>query len=139
MSEMLLVAIFAGATEGTTSMVLAHRRRHLLSAGVVPSPRIAAASCSHSQPGPTSYAMASRAAAITQLARSARCSRRWGRSLTGGDVLGYLRGTLRLGFGLSRWDDGAWITVDPSNCLDSWAVQSWFTEPSSQAPTALAI
>ena len=63
-------------------MVLAHRRRHLLSAGVVPSPRIAAASCSHSQPGPTSYAMASRSATITQLARSARCSRRRGRSLT---------------------------------------------------------
>ena len=85
MSEMLLVAIFAGATEGTTSMVLAHRRRHLLSAGDVPSPRIAAASCSHSQPGPTSYAMASRSAPITQLARSARCPRRLGRSLTRSD------------------------------------------------------
>jgi predicted nuclease of restriction endonuclease-like (RecB) superfamily len=38
MSEMLLVAIFAGATEGTTSTVLEHRRRHLPLAGNVPIP-----------------------------------------------------------------------------------------------------
>jgi hypothetical protein len=38
MSEVLLVAIFAGATEGTTSAVFEHRRRHLLLAGNVPIP-----------------------------------------------------------------------------------------------------
>ena len=38
MSKMLLVAIFAGATERTTPTVLAHRRRHLLSTGDIPSP-----------------------------------------------------------------------------------------------------
>jgi hypothetical protein len=55
---MLLVAIFAGATERTTPTVLAHRRRHLLSAGDVPSPRIAAPSSLLTRLGPTSYAMA---------------------------------------------------------------------------------
>jgi len=30
MSEVLVVAIFAGATEGTTSTVFEHRRRHLI-------------------------------------------------------------------------------------------------------------
>jgi hypothetical protein len=38
MSEVLLIAIFAGATEGTTSAVLEHRRRHLPLAGNVPIP-----------------------------------------------------------------------------------------------------
>jgi hypothetical protein len=51
MSKMLLVAIFAGATERTTSTVLVHRRRHLLSAGDVPSPRIAAPSSLLTRPG----------------------------------------------------------------------------------------
>jgi hypothetical protein len=50
MSEMLLVAIFAG-TEGTTSTVFEHRRRHLLSAGDVPSPRVAPVSSSTSRSG----------------------------------------------------------------------------------------
>jgi hypothetical protein len=50
MSEVLLVAIFAG-TEGTTSTVFEHRRRHLLSAGDVPSPRVAAVSSSTSRTG----------------------------------------------------------------------------------------
>ena len=68
-----------------------------------------------------------------------RCSGRRRPRVRGGDVLGYLRGTLRLGFGLSRWEDGAWSTVDPSSCLHNWAVQPWFTEPSSAAPAALAI
>jgi len=68
-----------------------------------------------------------------------RCSGRRRPRVRGGDVLGYLRGTLRLGFGLSRWEDGAWSTVDPSSCLHNWAVQPWFTEPSSEAPAALAI
>ncbi|MEO7732462.1 MAG: hypothetical protein ABIY55_15945 [Kofleriaceae bacterium] len=68
-----------------------------------------------------------------------RCSGRRKRRVRGGDVLGYLRGTLRLGFALSHWEDGAWTTVDLAGGLDAWAVQPWFTEPSSQAPTALAI
>jgi hypothetical protein len=51
MSKMLLVAIFAGATERTTPTVLAHRRRHLLSTGDIPSPRIAAPSSSLTGPG----------------------------------------------------------------------------------------
>jgi len=50
MSKMLLVAIFAGATERTTPTVLAHRRRHLLSTGDIPSPRIAAPSLLPSRP-----------------------------------------------------------------------------------------
>ena len=68
-----------------------------------------------------------------------RCSGRRRRRVHGGDVLGYLRGTLRLGFGLSRWEDGAWTTADPIACLDAWAVQPWFTEPMSGAGSALAV
>lgn len=39
MSEMLLIAIFVGATEGTTSAVFEHRRRHLFLAGEIPIPK----------------------------------------------------------------------------------------------------
>lgn len=38
MREMLLVAVKCGAAEGTTPSVCHHRRRHLLSAGEIPSP-----------------------------------------------------------------------------------------------------
>jgi len=44
MTEAFLVAIFVGATKGTTPTVFEHRRPHLLSAGTYPSLRIAAAS-----------------------------------------------------------------------------------------------
>ena len=40
-----------GATEATTRTVFEHRRRHLRSAGDVPSPRVAAASCAPRRPG----------------------------------------------------------------------------------------
>jgi len=68
-----------------------------------------------------------------------RCSGRRKRRVRGGDVLGYLRGTLRVGFGLSRWDDGSWTTADPAECLGGWSVQPWFTAPLSGAGSALAI
>ncbi len=42
MRELFLGAVTHGATKGTTPRVLAHRRRHLLSAGTVPSPMEAA-------------------------------------------------------------------------------------------------
>ena len=52
MSEGLLVVIFVGATEGTTSTVLEHRRRHLLFGGQGARPyEIAVASSSLSPTG----------------------------------------------------------------------------------------
>ena len=83
MSKVLLIAIFAGATEGTTSTVLeappasptsGGRRTQPYESWLHP-PRPAG-------PGPTSYPMASPAATITQPARSGLCSRHRGRSLT---------------------------------------------------------
>jgi hypothetical protein len=68
-----------------------------------------------------------------------RCSGRRKPRLRGGDVLGYLRGALRLGFGLSRWKNGGWTTANPADCLQDWTVQPWFTAPTTGARAALAI
>lgn len=66
------------------------------------------------------------------------CRRRKSR-VRAGDVLGYLRTTLRLGFGLSRWVDGEWRTTDPAEHCPAWIVQPWFTEPTSRDGSALAL
>src|SRR5512139_374924 len=55
-----------------------------------------------------------------------RFARRRKPRVRAGDVLGYLRKILRLGFGLSRWVDGEWTTTDPATCCHTWSVQPWF-------------
>lgn len=60
----------------------------------------------------------------TTLARSRdRCSGRRKTRVRGDDVLGYLRGPLRLGFGISRQEDGDWPTVDLVDYLGAWSFQ----------------
>jgi hypothetical protein len=68
-----------------------------------------------------------------------RCSRRRKSRVRRGDVLGYLRRSLRHGFGLARWLDGEWIGVDPATRCGAWSVQPWFTEPTSRRGSALAL
>jgi murein DD-endopeptidase MepM/ murein hydrolase activator NlpD len=68
-----------------------------------------------------------------------RCSGRRKPRVRSGDVIGYLRGAIRLGFGLSRWENGAWTAADPADCLHAWAVQPWFTDATASAGAALAI
>jgi hypothetical protein len=50
-----------------------------------------------------------------------------------GDVLGYLRGSLSLGFRLARSSDGAWHALDPEPAAKQWIAQPWFSE---QGPTS---
>jgi murein DD-endopeptidase MepM/ murein hydrolase activator NlpD len=68
-----------------------------------------------------------------------RFSRRRKSRVRAGDVLGYVRKVLRLGFGLYRWVDGEWTTADPAATCHSWAVQPWFTESTVPASSRLAI
>ncbi|MEO7732088.1 MAG: M23 family metallopeptidase [Kofleriaceae bacterium] len=76
----------------------------------------------------------------TVLARSRdRCSGRRRPRVRSGDVIGYLRGPLCLGFAFSRWEDGAWTTVDLVESLGAWSFQPWFTALASGAGSAVAI
>jgi murein DD-endopeptidase MepM/ murein hydrolase activator NlpD len=56
-----------------------------------------------------------------------RFSRRRKSRIRAGDVLGYLRSTLRLGFSLSHWVGGEWSIVDPAERCHAWTLQPWFT------------
>ena len=49
-----------------------------------------------------------------------------------GDVLGHVRGSLRIGFDLARLVDGEWATIDPVALIYTWSVQPWFAEPTSR-------
>ncbi len=83
MSELLLVAIFAGATEGTTSTVFVAPSASPTFGGRCTQPHESRRHRRRSPGlGPTSYAMASRSATTTQPARSGRCSRSRDRSPT---------------------------------------------------------
>lgn len=55
-----------------------------------------------------------------------------------GDVLGYLRRPLALGFRIAREAGGAWTAIDPAPLAGAWSVQPWFTSPptSVHAPSA---
>jgi murein DD-endopeptidase MepM/ murein hydrolase activator NlpD len=68
-----------------------------------------------------------------------RCSRRRKSRVRSGDVLGYLRKSLRVGFGLSLWRDGEWIAVDPATRCGAWSVQPWFTQLPLRDRSALAL
>lgn len=68
-----------------------------------------------------------------------RFSRRRKARVRAGDVLGYVRKVLRLGFGLSRWVDGEWTTRDPAACCQDWTVHPWFTESMVPTPARLAL
>lgn len=50
-----------------------------------------------------------------------------------GDVLGYLRSPLALGFRLARREDDAWSAIDPAPLARAWSVQPWFTSPAQDA------
>lgn len=45
-----------------------------------------------------------------------------------GDVLGYLRRSLRLGFRMTQWVDHGWRSIDPAIACQRWALQPWFTD-----------
>lgn len=68
-----------------------------------------------------------------------RFSRRRKSRVRAGDVLGYLRKTLSVSFGLSRWEHGEWATIDPAACCHAWTVQPWFTSPTSHVASGLAL
>jgi murein DD-endopeptidase MepM/ murein hydrolase activator NlpD len=68
-----------------------------------------------------------------------RFSRRRKSRVRAGDVLGYVRNTLHVSFGLSRWLQGEWTTIDPATCCHAWTVQPWFTKPTSDVPSGLAL
>jgi len=43
-----------------------------------------------------------------------------------GEVLGHIRASLQLRFGLSRLVEGEWIAVDPAAVVHAWPVLPWF-------------
>ena len=56
-----------------------------------------------------------------------------------GDVLGHLRSSLRIRFGLSRMVDGEWMVIDPAELIHAWPVLPWFVEPTSRAGSKIAV
>jgi hypothetical protein len=50
-----------------------------------------------------------------------------------GEVLGHVRTSLQLRFGLSRLVDGEWIAVDPGAVVHAWPVLPWFADSAPQA------
>jgi murein DD-endopeptidase MepM/ murein hydrolase activator NlpD len=68
-----------------------------------------------------------------------RFSRRRRVRVRAGDVLGYLRTSLQLGFGLSRLVDGEWATIDPADVIHTWIAQPWFAEPPACVGSELAV
>ncbi len=56
-----------------------------------------------------------------------------------GDVLGHLRDSLRIRFGLTRLVDGEWLAIDPAEVLHAWTIQPWFAELASRAGSAIAV
>lgn len=69
MRELLLGVVTHGATKGTTPRVLPHRRRHLLSAGTMPSP-MDAARILGAEPGSSHFLADGVAAAVHHAVRS---------------------------------------------------------------------
>jgi len=67
-----------------------------------------------------------------------RYSRRRKVRVRAGDVLGYLRRSLRLDFGLSRAVDGERTSVDPSTVIHTWIAQPWFAKPASRVGSEIA-
>jgi hypothetical protein len=67
-----------------------------------------------------------------------RYSRRRKVRVRAGDVLGYLRRSLRLGFGLARVVDGERATVDPSTVIHTWTAQPWFAKPAARSGSEIA-
>jgi hypothetical protein len=56
-----------------------------------------------------------------------------------GDVLGHVRGSLRIRLGLSRLINGEWVAVDPAELIHDWPVLPWFAEPTSRVGSKLAV
>jgi murein DD-endopeptidase MepM/ murein hydrolase activator NlpD len=56
-----------------------------------------------------------------------------------GDVLGHVRSSLRIRFGLSRLVDGEWAAINPAALIHTWIIQPWFAEPISRAGSAIAV
>lgn len=68
-----------------------------------------------------------------------RFSRRRKSRVRAGDVLGYVRKTLHVSLGLSHWAQGEWTTIDPATCCHAWTAQPWFTNPTSDMASGLAL
>lgn len=56
-----------------------------------------------------------------------------------GDVLGHVRGSLRIRLGLSRLIDGQWMAIDPAELIHAWPVLPWFAEPASRVGSKVAV
>jgi hypothetical protein len=61
-----------------------------------------------------------------------RCWRRRKVRVRAGDVLGHVRSSLRIRFGLSRLFDGTWVAIDPAEVVHTWSLQPWFAEPTTR-------
>jgi hypothetical protein len=56
-----------------------------------------------------------------------------------GDVLGHVRGSLQVRFGLSRLIEGEWVVIDPVEFLHAWSILPWFAEPTSRVVSKAAV
>lgn len=56
-----------------------------------------------------------------------------------GDVLGHVRSSLRIRFGLSRLIDGEWVASDPAELIHAWPILPWFAEPTSRVGSKVAV
>jgi murein DD-endopeptidase MepM/ murein hydrolase activator NlpD len=67
-----------------------------------------------------------------------RFSRRRKVRVRAGDVIGHVRTSLRLGFGLSRLVDSVWTPVDPAALVHSWTALPWFARDAARNRAELA-
>jgi murein DD-endopeptidase MepM/ murein hydrolase activator NlpD len=56
-----------------------------------------------------------------------------------GDVLGHVRNSLRIRFGLSRLVDGEWVVIDPAEVVHTWSLQPWFVEPTTRVGSTITV
>jgi murein DD-endopeptidase MepM/ murein hydrolase activator NlpD len=66
-----------------------------------------------------------------------RSRRRRNVRVRAGDVLGHVRSSLRIRFGLSRLVNGDWVVIDPAEVVHTWSLQPWFGEATSRVGSTI--